>query len=46
MELGLSHAPHLSPASVPLPTEPKGGMHTRLRVGGGGVPNPTTGEKA
>ncbi len=33
-------------ASVPLSPEPKGGGHTRLRVGGGKVPIPTTGEKA
>ncbi len=37
-ELGLSHPP-FSPASVPLPPEPKGGGHTRLRVRGWGSPN-------
>jgi hypothetical protein len=31
--------PLLSPASVPLPPEPKGGGHTRLRVRGWGSPN-------
>jgi hypothetical protein len=31
--------PPLSPASVPLPPEPKGGGHTRLRVRGWGSPN-------
>ncbi len=35
----------LSPASVPLPPEPKRGEHTRMRVRGWGVPIPTTGEK-
>jgi hypothetical protein len=29
----------LSPASVPLPPEPEGGGHTRLRVRGWGSPN-------
>ncbi len=38
--------PPLSPASVPLPPEPKVGGHTRLRRGVGGVPIPTTEEKA
>ncbi len=37
-DLGLSH-PSLSPASVPLPPEPKGGGHPRLRVRGWGIPN-------
>ncbi len=31
--------PPLSPASVPLPPELKGGRHTRLRVRGWGSPN-------
>jgi hypothetical protein len=36
----LEHSHPLSPASVPLPPEPKGGGgHTRLRVGGWGSPN-------
>jgi hypothetical protein len=41
-------SPNPSPASecALLPPEPKGGEHTRLRVKGGGVPIPTTGEKA
>jgi hypothetical protein len=38
--------PHLSPASVPLSQEPKGGGGTlACWLGLGGVPIPTTGEK-
>ncbi len=43
-ELGLFHPP-LSPASVPLPPEPKGGGTLACGWGVGGVPIPTTGEK-
>ncbi len=44
-ELGLPTP--LSPASVPLPPEPGGGGGTHAsRWGVGGVPIPTTGEKA
>ncbi len=32
-------SPPLSPASVPLPSEPRGEGHTRLRVRGWGSPN-------
>jgi hypothetical protein len=38
LELRLSHPP-LSPASVPLPPEPKVGGHTRVWVRGWGSPN-------
>jgi len=39
--------PPLSPASVPLPPVPKGGgAHSPAGEGLGGVPVPTTGEKA
>ncbi len=43
-ELGLYQP--LSPASVPLPPEPGGGGTLACRRGVGGVPIPTTGEKA
>ncbi len=38
--------PPLSPASVPLPPEPKGGGHTRLRVRGWWSPNSDDWRKA
>ncbi len=38
-------SPNPSPASECAPPPTKGGEHTRLRVGSGGVPIPTAGEK-